>query len=54
MEFRDRSAQYQHIKNEIDAGIQATINGSALIVGTQVEELETKLAECVGAKHCIS
>lgn len=54
MQFRDLGAQYQHLKTEIDAGIQSVIDGSQFILGPQVDELEKNLADYVGVKHCIS
>lgn len=54
MQFRDLSAQYKVLKNEIDAGIQSVIQDSRFIFGPQVDELEKRLAEYVGVKHCIS
>lgn len=54
MQFRDLGAQYQALKPEIDAGIQAVIESSAFILGKPVTELENKLAEYVGRKHCVS
>ena len=53
MQFRDLNAQYQALKPEIDAGIEAVINSSAFILGEPVTELENKLAEYVGRKHCV-
>lgn len=53
MQFRDLGAQYQHLKAEIDAGIQSVIDSSAFILGKQVTELENKLAEYVGRKYCV-
>ena len=53
MQFRDLKAQYQMLKPEIDAGIQAVINSSAFIHGKPVAELEAKLVAYVGRKHCI-
>lgn len=54
MQFRDLGAQYQALKPEIDAGIQAVIDSSAFILGKPVTELEDKLAAYVGRKHCVS
>lgn len=54
MQFRDLKAQYQSLKPEIDAEIQAVIESSAFILGKPVTELEEKLAAYVGRKHCIS
>ncbi len=54
MQFRDLKKQYEVLKLEIDAGIQATIESSAFILGKTVEELEEKLADYTGRKHCIT
>lgn len=54
MQFRDLNAQYQALKPEIDAGIQAVIDSSDFILGKPVTELENKLAEYVGRKHCVT
>lgn len=54
MQFRDLKAQYQTLKSEIDEGIQAVIDSSAFILGKPVTELENKLAEYVGRKHCVA
>ena len=53
MQFRDLKAQYEALKPEIDAGIQAVIEGSGFILGKQVKELEERLATYVGRKYCI-
>ena len=54
MQFRDLKAQYQRLKPEIDAGIQQVIESSAFILGKPVAELESRLAEYVGRKHCVT
>ncbi len=54
MQFRDLKAQYQHLKKEIDENIQVVINDTNFISGLQVRELEQKLADYVGVKHCIT
>ena len=53
MQFRDLHAQYEALKPEIDAGIQAVIDSTGFILGKPVAELEEKLADYVGRKHCI-
>lgn len=53
MQFRDLRAQYQALKSEIDAGVQAVIDSGAFILGKPVADLEEKLADYVGRKHCI-
>lgn len=54
MQFRDLKAQYAALKPEIDQGIQDVINNVSFILGKPVTELETKLAEYVGRKYCIT
>lgn len=54
MQFRDLGAQYKALKPEIDAGIQAVIDSTSFILGSPVTELENKLAEYVGRKHCVA
>ncbi|EOS25684.1 hypothetical protein C806_01811 [Lachnospiraceae bacterium 3-1] len=54
MEFRDLKKQYQALKQEIEHQISNVISSSQFISGFQVGELEEKLAEYVGVKHCIT
>jgi dTDP-4-amino-4,6-dideoxygalactose transaminase len=54
MEFRDLKAQYKRYKNEIDTAIQQVIINANFIGGNEVNELEERLADYVGVKHCIS
>lgn len=54
MQFRDLKTQYEHLKSEIDAGIQGVIESGAFILGKPVAELEEKLAAYVGTDHCVS
>lgn len=54
MQFRDLKKQYEVLKSEIDAGIQAAIDSSAFILGKPVFQLEEELAAYVGRKHCIT
>lgn len=54
MEFRDLRKQYSVLKTEIDSSIQAVIEGSNFIQGSQVKEFEKQLAGYVGIKYCIS
>lgn len=54
MEFRDLKKQYSVLKPEIDAAIADVLNSARFISGPQVKELEQKLAEYVGSKHCIT
>ncbi len=54
MEFRDLKQQYQLHKTEIDTAIQSVLTRADFIGGGKVAELETKLANYVGVKHCIT
>lgn len=54
MQFHDLAAQYQALKQEIDAGIADVITGGRFILGPQVEQLEQELAQDVGRAHCIT
>lgn len=54
MQFIDLKAQYQQLKNEIDAGIQRVLEHGQYILGPEVAELEEKLAAYTGAKYCIT
>ncbi len=54
MRFRDLKAQYDHLKECIDAKILEVLNDTAFIGGRHVQELEEVLAQYVGVKHCIS
>lgn len=54
MQFIDLKAQYWAMKPEIDANIQSVLDSAQFIGGNYVKELEAKLAEYVGRKHCIS
>lgn len=54
MEFIDLKAQYQRLKNEMDAAIQRVLDHGQYILGPEVGELEEKLAAYTGARHCIS
>lgn len=54
MQFIDLGAQYQALKSNIDANIQAVLDSAQFIGGSFVKELEDKLAAYVGRKHCIT
>jgi len=53
MEFVDLQAQYRHLKPRIDARIQAVLDHGRFILGPEVQELESRLAARVGARHAI-
>ena len=54
MDFRNLKAQYQNLRPELDAAVQEVLLGAHYISGSSVAELEEKLAEYVGVKHCIT
>ena len=54
MQFRDLKAQYLVLKDKIDAKIRDVLEDGQFIFGPHVQELEAKLANYVGVKHCIS
>ena len=51
--FVDLKAQYESIKDEIDAAIADVISNTAFIGGPFVKSFETAFAEFCGLKHCI-
>lgn len=52
--FVDLKAQYQALKPEIDAQIQKVLDHGQYIMGPEVDLLEKRLAEFIGAKHAIA
>lgn len=54
MEFRDLKQQYGLYKKEIDCAIQQVLKKADFINGSQVKQLEEKLAEYVGVRNCIT
>ncbi len=54
MQFRDLQKQYQVLKTDIDRAIEQVCSDANFISGAQVGELEARLAEYVGVKHCIT
>lgn len=54
MEFINLKKQYEILKPMIDASVQDIMKDARFIGGKEVDELEKKLAEYVGRKHCIS
>ena len=54
MEFRDLKKQYQVLKEDMDKSILGAVASGSYIMGPQVKELESQLAEYVGVKHCLT
>ena len=50
----DPKRDYQNNKSEIDSSIQRVLDHGLFINGPEVKQLEEKLADYVGVKHCIS
>jgi UDP-2-acetamido-2-deoxy-ribo-hexuluronate aminotransferase len=54
MEFIDLKSQYQASRDLINGRIQAVLDHGQYIMGPEVGELESRLAEYTGARHCIT
>jgi UDP-2-acetamido-2-deoxy-ribo-hexuluronate aminotransferase len=52
--FIDLKTQYQVLKPQIQARMDAVLEHGQYIMGPEVKELEDKLAAFTGAKHCIT
>jgi len=52
--FINLKTQYQALKPQIQARIDAVLEHGQYIMGPEVKELEDKLAAFTGAKHCIT
>jgi len=53
MDFIDLKTQYQRLREPINARIQNVLDHGQYILGAEVVELEQRLADYVGVKHCI-
>jgi UDP-2-acetamido-2-deoxy-ribo-hexuluronate aminotransferase len=54
MEFIDLKSQYQASRDLINGRIQAVLEHGQYIMGPEVGELEARLAEYTGARHCVT
>lgn len=54
MEFIDLKEQYRLYRADIDRRVHAVLQHGHFIMGPEVAELETALANYVGVKHCIT
>lgn len=54
MQFIDLKAQYSRIQKEIDHRMRNVFEHGQFIMGPEVKELELRLANYVGVKHCIT
>lgn len=54
MQFLDLSLQQSRIKDKLFTNIQNVLSHGKYILGPEVSELEEKLAQYTGSKHCIT
>ncbi|WP_348655571.1 DegT/DnrJ/EryC1/StrS family aminotransferase [uncultured Sulfitobacter sp.] len=52
--FVDLAAQQDRLRSEIEGGIARVLAHGKYILGPEVDELEERLADYCGAKHCIT
>ncbi len=52
--FVDLKAQYRELESEINERMQRVLEHGRYIMGPEVEELEERLANYAGTKHCVS
>lgn len=52
--FIDLKTQQNHCRSQINTNIQKVLHHGQYIMGPEIQELEQKLAEYVGSKHCIT
>jgi UDP-2-acetamido-2-deoxy-ribo-hexuluronate aminotransferase len=53
MDFIDLKTQYRRLKDSVDARIAKVLEHGQYVMGPEVAELEQRLAEYVGSRHCI-
>lgn len=51
--FIDLKHQYRRIETEVDAALKRVLEHGRFILGPEVSELETRLAEFAGTKYCL-
>ena len=54
MDFIDLKTQYRRLREPINRRIQSVLDRAQFILGAEVGELEERLAEFVGARHCVA
>lgn len=54
IQFIDLKAQYKALKEDIDARIHRVLDHGQYIMGPEVSELESRLADYTGASNCIT
>lgn len=53
MDFVDLKTQYRRIQPEVMRRLSAVLEHGGYVMGPEVADLETRLAEFAGAKHCV-
>lgn len=53
MDFVDLKTQYRRIQPEVMRRLAAVLDHGGYVMGPEVAELETRLAEFAGARHCV-
>jgi UDP-2-acetamido-2-deoxy-ribo-hexuluronate aminotransferase len=54
MDFIDLKTQYRRLQGSINARLQVVLEHGQYVLGPEVTELEKKLADYVGVKHCVA
>lgn len=54
MDFIDLKTQYERLREPVNARIQNVLDHGQYVLGAEVVELEQRLADFVGAAHCVS
>ncbi len=54
MEFIDLAAQQKRIREDLESRMKKVLDHGQYIMGPEVKELESKLADYVGVKHAIA
>lgn len=54
MDFIDLKAQQRPIRDRLEQRIRAVLDHGRYVLGPEVDELEEKLAEFTGVRHCVS
>ena len=54
LDFIDLKTQYAVLRESIDARMQRVLDHGQYLMGPEVKELEQRLAEFTGARHCIT
>ncbi|MEZ5690644.1 MAG: DegT/DnrJ/EryC1/StrS family aminotransferase [Rickettsiales bacterium] len=54
IDFIDLRAQQERIRDKIDVAIKRVLDGGAYIMGSEVAELEKRLADFCNAKYCLT